>query len=34
MAASFASSGVHRGAVVTEAPQTAGAPLLAHPHMR
>jgi hypothetical protein len=33
MAASFASSGVHGGAVVTEAPQTAGAPLLAHPHM-
>ena len=34
MAASFASSGVHRGAVVTEAPQPASAPLLAHPHMR
>jgi hypothetical protein len=27
------SAGVHGGAVVTEAPQTAGAPLLAHPHM-
>ena len=33
MAASFASAGVHGGAVVTEAPQTAGTPLLAHPHM-
>ena len=34
IAASFASAGVHGGAVVIEAPQTAGAPLLAHPHMR
>jgi hypothetical protein len=33
MAAGFASSGVHGGAEVTEAPQTAYAPLLAHPHI-
>ena len=33
MAASFASSGVHGGAVVTEAPQTAGAAVGASPHV-
>ena len=34
MAASFATAaGGHGGAVVTEAPQTAGTPLLAHPHV-
>jgi hypothetical protein len=33
MAASFASSGVHGGAVVTQVAETASTPLLAHPHM-
>jgi hypothetical protein len=34
IAASFASAGVHGGAVVTDATEAANTPLLAHPHMR